>query len=58
MDHALELQHQLQKILGMVSEEEKKKNKALERQTSRLIRAVLYLRALVPGQSKKTEARE
>lgn len=50
MDRALELQ--LQKVIGLVSEKEKAKNKALERQTYRLVKAILYMKALIPSSVK------
>ncbi len=45
MDRTIEFQ--LQKVLNMVSEKEKQRNKALGMQTSRLVKALLYMKALV-----------
>lgn len=45
MEKALE--EQLLKVLNKISKAEKTKNRALVRQTSRLIRALFYMKAVI-----------
>jgi hypothetical protein len=43
------IESQLHKVLSMLSNEEKTKNRALERQTSRLVKALLLMKSIMSG---------
>lgn len=47
-----EIEAQLQKVLNKISLAEKTKNRALERQTARLFRALFFMKTLVTGPRK------
>lgn len=53
MDQAIE--EQLLKILNKISFAERTKNRALERQTSRLIKALFYMKTIVYGSKVAVE---